>query len=236
VDLSFHRGQPNEVLPPYLSAATGQKLVSVMIADSHDAIRRGVRSLLATQENVHVIAEAANGREALKIAEDEQPDIAIVDLSLPELNGIDFANALKRGRLLTHVLFYTMSNREDVVLDALRAGARGFVLKEESEQHLLAAIDAISIGRPYFSPAISDKLFDRLATVERPMEKTDLTSRERGIIQLIAEGAINKVIASKLGITTKTVETHRMNAMRKLKIRNTAELVRWAIRNHLVEA
>lgn len=235
MNLSLSWSRPNETLPPCGFALAKQNQISVLIADNHVAMRRGVRSLLATQENVRVIGEAANGRDALKIIENEQPDIAIVDLSLPELNGLDLARAVKREKLPTDVLF-SMCDRDEIVSDVLTAGVRGFVLKEESEQHLLAAIDSISVGRPYFSPAISDALLDRLVSAECHMEKSGLTSREREIIQMIAEGKINKVIAFKLGITTKTIETHRMNAMKKLKLRKTADVVRWAIRNHLVEA
>jgi DNA-binding NarL/FixJ family response regulator len=236
VDLPFHLSQPTEVLLPCEFALPRQKRISVMLADSHPAIRRGVRALLERHPDAEVIAEAANGRDALRIAEVEMPDIAIIDSLLPELNALDLIHALKRKRLPTEILLYSMSGRDDLMSDVLKAGARGFVLKEESEQHLLAAIDALWIGRPYFSPAISDKLLDQLNTAEWHSGKANLTSREREILQLIAEGAINKAIAFKLGITTKTVETHRMSAMRRIKARNTADLVRWAIRNNLVEA
>ncbi|SEI76685.1 two component transcriptional regulator, LuxR family [Sphingomonas sp. OV641] len=207
----------------------------VLIADDHDVVRRGVRTLLETRPNLHIVAEATNGRDALQEAISTRPDIAILDYSLPELNGLDLTRAIKREVPRVEVLIYTMHDREELVLEVLRAGARGYVLKSDTERHLLAAVDALSINRPYFSGVISETLLERFLA-SSPATQATLTHREREVVQLIAEGLINKEIAHSLGISVKTVETHRAAVMHKLKLRTTAELVRYAVRNNIVEA
>jgi DNA-binding NarL/FixJ family response regulator len=207
----------------------------VLIVDDHDTVRRGIRSLLETRANLHIVAEASNGREALEQARATKPDIAVIDYSLPELNGLDLTIALKRELPRVQVLIYTMHDREAVVLEVLRAGANGYVLKSDTEKHLLAALDALAINRPYFSGVISEDMLDRF--LDAPAEgRTSLTHREREVVQLIAEGTINKEIGQILGISVKTVETHRAAAMHKLELRTTAELVRYAVRNNIVQA
>lgn len=207
----------------------------VLIADDHDVVRRGVRTLLETRPNLHIVAEASNGRTALEEARSTKPDIAVIDYSLPELNGLDLTAALKREHPRMEVLVYTMHEREDLVLEVLRAGARGYVLKSDTEKHLLAAIDALSIHRPYFSGVISETLLERFLA-SSPYAQATLTHREREVVQLIAEGKINKEVSYILNISVKTVETHRASAMHKLKLRTTAELVRFAVRNNIIEA
>jgi len=207
----------------------------VLIADDHDVIRRGVRTLLETRPHLHVVAEASNGRAALEEARSTRPDIAVIDFSLPELNGLDLTLALKRELPRIEILLFTMHDREELVLDVLRAGARGYVLKSDAEKHLLAAVDALSIHRPYFSGVVSETLLERFLGAS-PAAQATLTHREREVVQLIAEGKINKEIAFVLGISVKTVETHRAAAMHKLKLRTTAELVRYAVRNNIVQA
>lgn len=206
----------------------------VLIADDHDVVRRGVRMLLETRPNLHIVAEASNGRAALEEARSTQPDIAIIDYSLPELNGLDLTAALKKENPRLEVLVYTMHEREDLVLEVLRAGARGYVLKSDTEKHLLAAIDALSIHRPYFSGVISETLLERFLE-SSPHAQATLTHREREVVQLISEGKINKEVGYILNISVKTVETHRASAMHKLKLRTTAELVRFAVRNNIIE-
>jgi DNA-binding NarL/FixJ family response regulator len=211
-------------------------LKRILIADDHDIIRRGVRMLLETRANWQVVAEAATGREALAAARETRPDIAIIDYSLPELNGRDLTVELRRDHPRIEVLIYTMHDREEMILDVLQAGARGFVFKSDSETHLFAAIDALSIHRPYFSGAISETLLERYLSSKPQPSVSALTLREREVVQLIAEGKINKQVAEQLKISIKTVETHRATAMQKLKLRTTAELVRYAVRNNIVEA
>jgi DNA-binding NarL/FixJ family response regulator len=207
-----------------------------LIADDHDVIRRGVRALLETRPNLEVVAEAENGRLALNLARETLPDIAILDYSLPELNGYDLTVSLKREFPRLEILIYTMYDRETMILDVLRAGARGFILKSETEEHLFAAINALSIHRPYFSGGVSETLLDQFLKTKPQTALSALTHREREVVQLIAEGRINKEIARLLDISVKTVETHRATAMHKLKLRSTAELVRYAVRNSIIEA
>jgi len=209
---------------------------TILIADDHDVIRRGVRALLETQANLQVVAEAANGRDALIAARETIPDIAIVDYSLPQLNGYELTVSLKRELPHVEILIYTMYDRESMILDVLRAGARGFILKSETEQHLFAAINALSIHRPYFSGGVSETLLEQFLKTRPQTALSTLTHREREVVQLIAEGRINKEIARLLDISVKTVETHRATAMHKLKLRTTAELVRYAVRNSIIEA
>ena len=207
-----------------------------MIVDDHDAVRRGLRNLIETKPNYVVVAEASHGRMALQTARESQPDIVILDYSLPELNGLDLSHQLKRAFPRLEILIYTMHDREDVIMEVLRAGVRGFVLKSDTEKHLLSALDALSIHRPYFSGAVSETLLDKFLESKPQPSGSSLTHREREIVQLIAEGRINKEIAQLLNISVKTVETHRASAMHKLKLRTTADLVRYAIRNSIIQA
>ena len=207
----------------------------IIIVDDHDAVRRGIRQLLETKPYYRVVGEATNGREGLELAREAQPDIAIVDYSIPELNGLDLSHALKREFPRIEILLYTMHDREEIVIEVLRAGVRGFVLKSDAEKHLIAALDALSLRRPYFSAAISDTLLEQFLDSKPHPLASSLTHREREVVQQVAEGRINKEVAARLDISIKTVETHRASAMRKLKLRTTADLVRYAIRNQLVQ-
>jgi len=206
-----------------------------MIVDDHDALRRGIRALIETQSNFTVVAEAASGRAALEEARRTVPDIAIIDFSLPELNGLDLTLALKRELPRLEILIYTMHARDDIITGILKAGARGYVMKSDSEDHLIAALDALSVRRPYFSGAVSEALLEQFLQSNRNINVGVLTHREREVVQLIAEGKINKQIAGTLEISIKTVETHRASAMRKLNLKTTAYLVRYAVRNSLIE-
>jgi len=207
----------------------------IIIVDDHDVVRRGVRQLLETKPYYQVVGETADGRSALELARQTRPDIAILDYSIPELNGFDLAHALKREFPRIEILVYTMHDREEIIMDVLRAGVRGFVLKSDTQKHLLAALDALSIHRSYFSGAISDALLNQFLESKPASLASSLTHREREIVQQVAEGRINKEIAQRLSISVKTVETHRASAMRKLKLRTTADLVRYAVRNQLIQ-
>jgi DNA-binding NarL/FixJ family response regulator len=206
----------------------------VLIADDHEVVRNGIRLLFETRPNLVIVAEANNGREALRQARATKPDIAIIDYSLPELNGLDLTISLKHELPRVQVLIYTMHDRETLLFEMLRAGARGYVLKSEPGQNLLAAVEALSVNHPYFSGVLSEELINRY--VDSPSAtKTVLAPREREIVALIAEGHMNREISQMLDISIKTVETHRSEAMRKLKLHSTADLVRYAVRNHLVQ-
>jgi DNA-binding NarL/FixJ family response regulator len=208
----------------------------ILIVDDHSAVRRGVRQLVETKPYYQVIGEAADGRTAVELAQEMNPDITILDYSLPELNGLDLAHLLKRAHPRMEILLYTMHDREEIIMDVLRAGVRGFILKSDTESHLIAALDALSIHRPYFSNAISETLLQKFLETKPQPCASSLTHREREVVQQIAEGRINKEIAQILGISVKTVETQRASAMHKLKLRTTADLVRYAIRNNIVQA
>ncbi|HVU30289.1 MAG TPA: response regulator transcription factor [Sphingomicrobium sp.] len=210
-------------------------LKRVMVVDDHDALRRGIKALVETRPNFAVVAEAASGHAAIEEARRTTPDIAIIDYSLPELNGLDLTLALKRELPRLEILIYTMHGRDEIISGILRAGARGYVMKSDSEDHLLAALDALSLRRPYFSGAVSEALLEQFLQTSRTLTAGVLTHREREVVQLIAEGKINKQIAGALNISIKTVETHRASAMHKLKLKTTADLVRYAIRNSLIE-
>jgi DNA-binding NarL/FixJ family response regulator len=206
-----------------------------MIVDDHDAVRRGIRQLVETNPYYHVVGEASDGRSAINLARETSPDITIVDYSLPELNGLDLARSLRKIFPRIEILLYTMHDREEIIMDVLRAGVRGFVLKSDAERHLLAALDALSIHRPYFSGTISEALLAKCVAIKPHANSSSITHREREVVQQIAEGRINKEIAEVLGISIKTVETHRASAMHKLKLRTTADLVRYAIRNYIIQ-
>lgn len=208
----------------------------LLIADDHEAIRQGVRGFIEGRPGWQVVAEAADGERALALARETKPDIAILDYSLPVLNGLELTRTIRRELPATEVLIYTMHDREDVVVEALQAGAKGYVLKSDTQRDLIAAIESLALRRPYLSSAIPESLLDRVSTARGRRASPTLTPRERAVVQLIAEGNINKEIASILGISVKTVETHRAAAMHKLNLRTTAELVRFAVRNNIVEA
>ena len=207
-----------------------------MIVDDHDAVRRGLRQLIESKSYYQVVGEASDGRNALELAHELRPDIAIIDYSLPAMNGVDLSIALRQAFPRLEILLYTMHDREEIIIQVLRAGVRGFVLKSDAERHLISALDALSVHRPYFSGVVSETLLEKFLGSKVPTNGSSLTKREREVVQQIAEGRINREIADILHISIKTVETHRASAMHKLKLRTTADLVRYAIRNNIVEA
>ncbi len=208
-------------------------MVRLLIADDHDVVRAGLRRLLEARADWTVVAEAGDGRKAIAQAIAHKPDVAIVDYSLPLINGVEATRQIKMRAPTVEVLIFTMHDNETLLQDLLQAGARGYLLKSDAEQHLFSAVEALSVGRSFFTGKASDRILD--AYLMKSKTEGVLTSRERGIVQLIAEGHSNKTIASVLNISIKTVETHRSNVMHKLKFDSTAALVRYAIRNRLVE-
>lgn len=213
----------------------------ILIADDHAVARRGLRALLDATPGVGVAGEATNGREAVEKASALQPDVAIVDLGMPELNGLEATRLILRCSPRTEVLILTVHESEHVVRDVLQAGARGVVLKSDGGQALVAAVQSLLAHRPFFSSRVWDVVLDgflrSMAGMDRPEEPLrDLTSRERQVLQLMAEGRMSREIAGALGITSKTVETHRYNIMNKLRLRSVHGVVRYAIRHRLIEA
>ena len=211
-------------------------VMRIMIVDDHELIRRGVRNLIETKPCFEVVGEAGDGFEAVEVAARTRPDIAIVDYSLPQRNGLALSEILKKMHPKIEILLFTLCDREELVADLLHAGVRGFVLKSEAEHHLLDALDSLAVRRPYLSSAVSETLIRQALDNKPSSHGSSLTAREREIIQLIAEGRINKQIAYSLDISIKTVESHRASAMRKLSLGTTADLVRYAIRNQIVQA
>jgi DNA-binding NarL/FixJ family response regulator len=205
----------------------------ILIADDHQALRNGVCSVLEADSAWQVVGQAADGEEALRLARETTPDIAILDFSLPDMDGLELTRAIKQELPRTEILLYTMYSRESMFTDAIHAGISGCVLKSDSTDHLLAAVRALSRRRPYFSSAISDILLGSGAAGSR---SSVLTDREREVVRLVAEGNTNKQSAELLGISVKTVETHRATAMHKLKFSATAELVLYAIRNDIIQS
>ena len=198
-------------------------------------MRRGVRSLLEQQKNWRVVGEAADGRSALRLISETKPDIVVIDYMLPNLNGVDVAREIKQNSFKAEVLLFTTIERESAFAEALHAGVRGYLLKSESAECLVEAVEAVSRKIPYFSGVVNERLLSNF--IERAQDhgtKSVLTPREREIVQLVAEGQSNKQAAYTLGISIKTVESHREAAMAKLHLRSTAELVRYAVRNDMV--
>ena len=210
-------------------------MTRILIADDHDVVRSGLRTILEAQPNWEVVAEAADGKEAILKAIETKPDVAVIDYSLPLINGIEVTRQLRARLPSTEVLIFTMHDNEMVVEELLRAGARGYLLKSDAKNHLIGAIESLATHRPFFSAHVSEALLASFLARARGSE-SKLTNRERGVVQLIAEGHSNKQIAQLLSISMKTVETHRASIMRKLKLSSSAGLVRYAIRNKLVEA
>lgn len=210
--------------------------VSILIVDDHIAIRRGVRAILEGCDGFEVVAEAGTGTEAIDLATHHQPNVAVIDYSLPAMNGSQLTRRLREASPRTEVLVYTMHESDALIRDVLGAGARGYLLKSDADQHLIAAVDALARHQPYFTSRVNEALLAHyLAHPGQGSELYTLTCREREVVQLIAEGNSSKQVSAALAISLKTVETHRSSAMHKLGLETTAALVRYAVRNKLVE-
>jgi DNA-binding NarL/FixJ family response regulator len=214
--------------------------IRMVIADDHDVVREGLRALLANDPSWKVCGEAATGREAVALAAEKKPDVVILDVSMPDLNGIEAARQIRRISPRSEILILTMHDSDQLLGEALDMGVRGYVLKSDAGRELVAAVDALVRHRPFFSSGVAETLLDgyRRGDRKRSRQRLDhyrLTPRERQIVQLLAEGKSNKEVAVALGISVKTAETHRSNVFQKLEIHSLAELVRYAIRNKIVE-
>jgi DNA-binding NarL/FixJ family response regulator len=209
-------------------------MIRILIADDHEVVRSGLRRILEAQPNWEVVAEAGDGRDAVSKAIETKPDVAVLDYSLPLVNGIEATRRIRAQLPRTEVLIFTMHDNEMLIQDLLKAGARGYLLKSDAKRHLIGAIESLASHKPFFTAKVSEALLDSF--LARPgKEVSTLTNRERGVVQLIAEGHTNKQIARILSISLKTVETHRAAIMRKLSLSSSAGLVRYAIRNRIVE-
>lgn len=212
--------------------------IRILLADDHTVIRKGLRALLERQKEFAVVAEAADGREAVETAEALAPDVAVIDIGMPNLNGIEAARRITEKRPETGVVILSMHADESYVLRALKSGARGYLLKDSPEEDLIQAIHAVHRGKAFFSPEISKMLAEDYMRQMRQRGVEDsyelLTSREREILQLLGEGNSNKEVATKLNLSPHTVETHRGNVMEKLNLHSTAELILYAVRKGIV--
>lgn len=206
----------------------------VLLADDHQLVRQGLRALLE-REDFDVVAEASDGHEAVRLAEQTQPDVAVLDLRMPNLNGIDAGREILRVSSRTRFLLLTMHTEEHHILEALRAGARGCVTKTQAAEHLVQAIREIRGGGVYLSPSVSGAVVQAYLA-GTPLAYEPLTSRERQVLQLVAEGRTTKEVASQLVVSVKTAESHRARIMDKLDIHSTAGLVHYAIRRGLTVA
>jgi DNA-binding NarL/FixJ family response regulator len=212
---------------------TYEKRTTVLLVDDHAVVRQGFRMILSAEPDFEVVGEAANGREAIAQAQLLYPDIVLMDVSMPELNGIEATRRIVNISPRTRILALSMHRDSVYVREILRAGASGYLLKEAGDQDLLAAVRAVAQGQGYLSPAVSDAvLSDYRKHVTDPIDL--LTTREREVLQMIAEGKTNKEIATALGLSTYTVESHRGRIMEKLNLHSAGELVRFAFRNGLI--
>jgi DNA-binding NarL/FixJ family response regulator len=212
--------------------------VAVLLADDHGIVRRGLRAIIEAQADMQVVAEAATGLEAVALCERHRPDVAIVDVAMPQLNGLDATAQIGRACPATRIVVLSMHSDESYILRALGAGARGYLLKDTADDHVRDAILAVIRGRTYFSPAIQETLLADHVRYLRQRGLADsyerLTDRERQVLQLLAEGRTNKEAAQLLGLAPSTIETHRTNMMQKLNLHSTAEIVLYAVRKKII--
>jgi len=210
-------------------------MTRILIADDHDVVRSGVRAILETQVGWEVVGEAADGKDAVDQALATRPDVVVLDYGLPVMNGIEATRQIRTRVPGAEVLIFTMHDTATLVREVLEAGARGFLLKSDARRFLIAAVESLAVHKPFFTGKVSEALLETYLAKGTATDAV-LTAREKSVVQLIAEGKTNKKIADILSISLKTVETHRASAMHKLNLDTTAALIRYAIRNKLVEA
>ncbi len=214
--------------------------IHILVADDHTIVREGISLLLQSEPDIEVVGEARNGREAVDKTLQLHPDVVLMDIAMPEINGLDATKRIKAARSEAHVLVLTVHESDEYFFQALQAGASGYVLKGATSAELVAAVRAVHSGGIYLHPSVAEKLVadylkrDSSQTSQRN-QYASLTPREREVLILIAEGATNQKIASKLVLSTSTVQTHRANIMEKLSLHNRAELIKYAIRQGLIQ-
>jgi DNA-binding NarL/FixJ family response regulator len=215
----------------------------ILLADDHEVVRAGLRALLEEQSGWEVVAEAVDGRDAVEKASKLKPDVVVIDIAMPSLNGLEAVRQIVKAVPNTRVLVLTMYDSDPLIQQVLQAGARGYLLKSDAGRDLVSAIDALRRNKTFFTPKVSQMVLEgyldkspREKEAEDEPESLRLTSRQREIVQLLAEGKSSKEVAAVLGLSVKTAETHRANIMRKLDCHSVTELVRYAIRNHIIAA
>lgn len=212
--------------------------VRILVADDHQVVRTGLRALLESKTGWQVCAEAANGREAVEKAGQLKPDVAVLDIGMPLLNGVEATRQIRKLSPQTEILILTMHDSELLIQEVLGAGALGYILKDDADRNLVAAVDALRRHKPYLSSRVSESVSNTAAgdrTAFSLSSRSRLTPREREVLQLLAEGKSNKEVADILGISVKTAETHRANIMLKLDFHSVTQLVRYAVRNKIIQ-
>jgi DNA-binding NarL/FixJ family response regulator len=209
---------------------------TILLADDHRIVREGLRKILETREDFSIVGEAADGEEAVRLSTEKHPDVVVMDIWMPRLSGIDAIRRILKSRNGTRCIALSMHQGRNYVEEALRAGASGYVVKSSAGEDLISAIDAVRSGRSYLSSAVAQQVVEAITHPDEPggSNVAALTGREREVLQLIAEGYSSKEIAQMLGVSLKTVESHRANLMDKLNIHKVSSLVRFAIRSGLV--
>jgi DNA-binding NarL/FixJ family response regulator len=218
-------------------------MLRILIADDHEVARRGIRSLLESHPGWEVCAEAKDGRDAVELATSLKPDLVLLDIGMPNLNGLEAARQILATSPNAAILILTMHDSDNVIREVLRAGARGFLLKSDAGRDLVAAVEALESQKTFFTPRVSQMVLDGFLNREKKRSEIEdvanpsgdlLTAREREVIQLLAEGRTSKEVAVTLNLSVKTAETHRTNLMRKLDLHSVADLTRYAVRNGIV--
>ena len=214
-------------------------MISVLLADDHDVIRQGIRALLESHDGFQICDEAKNGEEAVDKAVKHHPNVAVLDISMPKMGGLEATRKIRQQSPETQVLIFSVHDTDSIVRDVLDAGAHGYILKTDAANHLIAAVEAIAKQNLYFSAGVSKFVLDSLVSSTEwrkyePEYESPLTTRETEIVRLLAQGKSNKEVANGLYISVRTVETHRRTIFQKLKINAVAELVRYAIRHGLI--
>jgi DNA-binding NarL/FixJ family response regulator len=214
--------------------------VRLLVADDHEIVRKGLRVLLEEQPGWKVIAEASDGKEAVKRVNELKPDVTVLDIAMPSLNGLEAARQILKNDAHARILILTMHESDPLIQEVLNAGARGYLLKSDASRDLVTAVEALHRNKTYFSSRVAQMVLDGYLDTKSPpkdgrTKAGRLTPRQREIIQLLAEGKSSKEVAVALGLSVKTAETHRANIMRRLNCHSVTELVRYAVRNHIVE-
>ena len=222
--------------------STGEVMkLRILVADDHDIIRRGLKQLLTAHPGWDVCAEAKTGREAVALAEQFKPEVVVMDISMPDLNGLEAARRIKKVLPRTEIVILTLHFSDQLVRAIVEAGVRAYSMKADADKDLVTAVEALANHRSFFTARAADMLLDGFCKQSAVPDvhavlRSRLTSREREIVQLLAEGKSSKEVAVALGISVKTAETHRANIMRKLELHSVSELVRYAVRNQIIEA
>lgn len=228
-----------------------QQRITVVLADDHEIVRTGIKQMIESEDYIDVVAEASNGKEAIQKVMEHNPDVLITDISMPGMTGIEAARELVNQKTKTRILMLSMFDREEYVLNAVNLGAHGYILKDTDKIKFIKAINKVAAGEKYFSSEISSIIVNQYLTtmggapsqVRTPetgatsmvdLSMYDITKREKQILSKVVNGASNKVIAEELGISVRTIETHRLNIMKKLGVNNAADLVRVALQNNLI--